>query len=176
VAIQCFGLLAAVIVAACGGRSIGGPGPSSDGGPGPGPDVGWPNDPPDAATCEHSPLQGVWDGTFSGEVASPVTGVLPVEGTITLEIYCTDMLLVTGEMSGFEQGGYAFDAVVTGEYDEAQSAMRATFEGWVESIPTTGTLRGMTREGDVDHLDGTWEGVAPSVQGTGSGHWGVVLF
>jgi hypothetical protein len=173
-------LLLLLCEVACGGRSIGGSDPAGDGGSGP--DVGLPNDLPDAAivadaaTCEHSPLQGVWNGSFSGEVTSPLTGILSVQGTITLEIFCSNVLLVIGEMTGSEQSGASFEAEIDGEYDSAQSQLHATFVGWVESVPITGTLEGLMWEGAVNHINGTWEGEAPAVDGTGSGRWDVVLF
>jgi hypothetical protein len=179
-------LLSLVSVGACGGRSIGVPDPGGDGGAGP--DSGWPVDlpdaaiipdaaiPPDAETCEHSPLQGEWSGTFTGEAVSPLMGVVALQGTVNLEIYCSEVLLVRGEMTGSEQSGASFEADIDGEYDSAMGQVRAGFDGWVESVPMTGTLQGWLWEGDVDRIEGTWEGEAPDVDGTGSGHWQVWLF
>lgn len=175
-------LLLMICTLACGGRSLGAADPTGDGGPGPGPDAGWPNNfpdaaiVPDAATCEQSPLQGLWNGTFSGEVTSPVTGTLSVEGTVNLEIYCSDVLLVRGQMTGSEQSGASFETEVDGVYDSALGRVRATFDGWVETIPVTGSLEGVMWEGAVDHIDGTWAGEAPSVNGIGSGRWNVVQY
>ncbi len=169
----------------CGGRAIGNGEPAPDAAP-------WVTDawvpvadawvpvadawvpPPDAApSCEGSPVRGMWYGSFNGRVYSNLTGEVDVSGTMQIEIYCEETLLVHGTMEGSEQSGVPFEAVVDGEYDEDTGVVRATWEGTVYTMAASGSLQGVWGNQPTEHIRGSWQGTAPSVQGTGNGQWTV---
>lgn len=169
--------LVALFVVACDGRSIGAGDPSADGGaPHDGsPPVVIPDAaviPPDAAAgCEGSPVQGTWRGSFTGEITSSITGTMMVQGTMQLEIYCEESLLVHGIMEGSEQSGVPFEAEVEGEYDEALQRMWATWDGTVYVVSANGSLQGILSDNPQERISGTWQGTAADVEGTGYGQW-----
>lgn len=172
------GLLTALLLVGCDGRSIGVEDPPVDGGTIPDvyvpvyPDVAVA--PPDAApSCEGSPVQGTWRGSFTGEVTSSLTGTVTVLGTVQLEIYCEETLQVHGVMEGSESSGVPFEAEVEGEFDEGEHLVWATWDGTVYVVPASGTLAGAFYDSPVERISGTWQGTAPEVTGTGSGQWQV---
>jgi len=169
---------------ACDGRSIGAGDPSVDGGMSHDGGESLDGSPPvvvhdagviptadAAAGCEGSPVQGTWRGSFTGEVTSSITGTMMVQGTVQLEIYCEESLLVHGIMEGSEQSGVPFEAEVDGEYDEVLQRMFATWDGTVSVVPANGSLQGTMSENPQERIWGTWQGTSPDVDGTGYGQW-----
>lgn len=176
--------LMALLLVGCDGRSIGVEGSRADGGT---PADGWtmpdayvpviPDGavvPPDAApSCEGSPVRGIWRGSFTGQVNSSLTGLMDVEGTVQLEIYCEETLLVHGVMEGSESSGVPFEAEVDGEFDEVQQLVWATWDGTVAVVAASGSLQGSLHQTPEERIVGTWQGTAPDVAGTGYGQWQV---
>ncbi len=125
-----------------------------------------------ASPCTDSPLIGQWAGTFDGVIDSSFTGTVAVAGTMGFEIVCADRLFLNGTMAGSEASGVAFTASIAGEYDTSANLITAALTGSVAGVvPFTGTMNGQVTAWGPYVMAGPWDGVAPSVGGTGSGTW-----
>jgi hypothetical protein len=129
--------------------------------------------------CADSPVIGDWAGTFEGDVTTSVTGPTTVWGTMTFEIVCEDKLILTGEMTGEiaspDTETLPFEATVTGEYFEDENQIEAEIEGTIVFVAFTGTADGSVTDWDPVHAEGTWQGEAPLVAGSGNGTWEATL-
>jgi hypothetical protein len=120
----------------------------------------------------NSPVEGSWVGTFDGAVDSSLTGPQVVEGVVAFDILCKDRLVISGVMSGSENIGVPFEAILEGEYAQSTDELVATMTGFIGStLAFSGDFTGALVSETPYTLDGLWDGTAPAVLGVGSGTW-----
>lgn len=169
-----------LFVPGCGGRSVGRA--AADGGSSSLQDTGsglldgspWVDD-SGPLPCIDSPLLGTWTGSFTGDVNSASTGPLLVYGTLWLEVFCQEELVISGEMRAAESSGVTFHGFIEGGFDQATEVLDATMEGVVMSLPCAGNVVGRLTAHDPDLLRGDWSGRALTVDATGVGTWQAAL-